>query len=454
MNRIFSATRTSPAPTSVSIPAPAEPAGWYSPDPWIRFGSRTLIALIGASFVLSAVFTISGAIIASGRVTIEGAYQTIQSADGGIIRNILVHDGQLVKPGQPLIELEDTEPRAAATISQDRIDEIQVQIARLEAERDGAATFAIPPSLAARADRQALGAVIASQRALFKARQSAQNGQRKLLMQQINQRQSSLSGLEAQLAARRSEYDIAASQLAGIDKLYAKGFANKQQLASAKREAARLRGDLGRLQNDVARTGTAVTEARLRLAQLQKQDTQTIVEELRRLRSSLKELRESVKSQRAKLSRSVMRSPVAGYVHGLAVHTRGGVVSPGTPVMQIIPTGKSMIIEARLKPVDIDQLLPGQRALIRFPAFNARRTPQLNGKVLSLSPAQLSDPRLGDYFRLRIALPQSELVRLGKNHQLIPGMPAEIFIETTPRSIMSYFLKPLLDAMTHAMRET
>ena len=147
-----------------------------------------------------------------------------------------------------------------------------------------------------------------------------------------------------------------------------------------------------------------------------------------------------------------IRSPQAGYVHALSVHTIGGVVAPGATILQIIPIEKNLLIEARIRPSDVDKVHIGQAATIRFPAFNAKSTPALKGKVASVSAAQLDDPRSGSYFSVLIGLPADELAKIGNGHRLIPGMPAEVFIETEARSLLSYFLKPLGDAMSHSLR--
>ncbi len=458
-------------------------SGAYSADPWIRFGGWTLAVLAAAFVLMSWGFTINGAILASGVVGVKGSYQTVQNSERAIVQKILVKNGDLVQRGQLLIALDGTDARAALHITQAKLTTLKLQRARLIAERDGAAELVLPPALQALMAPRAITATraaknkalvppssqrapavplasqrsilveLASQRALFKSRVSALDGQRQVLTRQIEQQQNLTTGLYAQLKARRTEADLAERRLGGIQNLYAKGYANTQQLTSAQQEGARLRAELGRLQAETGRSSAALAEARLRLTQLGKTNEKDIVEELSSLEAQQSELEQALKSQTARLMRVQLRSPIAGYVHDLAAHTIGGVLPAATAVLQIIPSARKLVINARIKPFDIDKLAVGQTATVKFPAFNAKRTPTLEGIVTALSPAQIDDPRTGPYFSMQIELPPSQLARIGKAHRLVPGLPADIFIKTRSRSIMSYFLKPLRDAMSFALRE-
>lgn len=423
-----------------------------STDAWVHFGFKTLVAL-GAAFILAAVaFSVSGAVIASGIVTVEGSYQTVQHRDGGIIAAILVKNGALVKRNDVLIRLDATAARAALGVTRARINELTIQTARLEAELAGASTIRLPAPLQRHINEPGLKAIIASQRSLFSARRNAQTGEQDLLAQRIRQLEDQLHGLQSQYKARAKEARLNQQSLKSIRKLFDKGYASQQRLVTLERDAARLTGDRGRLKSEVARARSAIIEARLQLAQSKKTYTQSIVDELRKVRMTLSELRQTRKTQAAKLDRIDIRAPRSGFVHALAVHTVGGVIAPGAALAQIIPVGRALLIEARIHPKDVDKVRIGQTTTIRFPAFNARRTPALKGVVKSISAAQLNDPRSGSYFSILVSLGPEELKKLGNAQRLIPGMPAEVFIETTPRSLLSYFLKPLGDAVAHSMR--
>ena len=408
-------------------------ASWHSTESWVRFGFKTVGGFLAMSLLAAIVFSVSGAVIANGVVTVEGSYQTIQHRDGGIVKDILVKNGDLVKRNDVLIKMDATTARAALNVTNARINELRVQKARLESELSGSSTIQLPTDLQSHVADQGFSAMLASQRALFAAKRNARAGEEDVLTQRIRQLQSQLHGLQSQFDARAKEARLNRKTLHNIRKLYDQGYANRQQLIAAERDAARVTGDSGRLKSELSRVRSAITEARLRLSQSKKTYTQAAVDELRKVRMTLGELRQTRKTQAAQLKRIEIRSPQAGYVHALSVHTIGGVVAPGATILQIIPIEKNLLIEARIRPSDVDKVHIGQAATIRFPAFNAKSTPALKGKVASVSAAQLDDPRSGSYFSVLIGLPADELAKIGNGHRLIPGMPAEVFIETEAR---------------------
>jgi HlyD family secretion protein len=274
-----------------------------------------------------------------------------------------------------------------------------------------------------------------------------------MLKERHDQLLAEIKGLEAQYASRQKELVVASRELAAVLPLYDKGFASAQRYSALQREAARLEGEVGKLKGDLARTRAALAEASLRITQAEKDYTQTVVDELRKVQAQLAELEEQRTALADKLARSQIRAPRAGRVHALSAHTEGGVITAGASILQIIPEGEKLLVEAQLQPSDIDKVRTGLPAGIRFTAFNAQTTPRLEGNIVQVSPAQLTDPQGRPYFIARADIPTSELARLPKGHELVPGMPAEIYIETGARTILSYFLKPLTDALSRAFRE-
>lgn len=440
------------APASTTDAATSHPPSDATED-WIRFGSKVVAALVVSVLALSLLFKISGAVVASGTVTVQGNYRTVQHADGGIVKAILVKDGDKVTKGQVLVELDATSAAANLAITQGRIDELLIQRARLKAERDGAETYSLPATIRTRAMTPALKNVIASQSALFDARTKSRQSERDVLKQQVTQLADQRRGIRAQLTAREREAKIAAKDLTAVRRLYERGYASRQRYTAVERDAARLSGDLGRLQGELARITNARAEALLRLDQAEKNATQNVVNELRQVNTQLNEFEQQRKTQTARSNRVEIRAPVTGFVHALAIHTVGGVIRPGSALVQIIPIGQPLLVEARIKTADIDKVREGLPTKVRFPAFNSRLTPALEGSVSRISPAQLTDPQGHEYFSVKVTLLPGEEKRIGGSGRLVPGMPAEVFIETASRSIMSYFLKPLSDAMTHSMRE-
>ncbi|MEM9355061.1 MAG: HlyD family type I secretion periplasmic adaptor subunit [Pseudomonadota bacterium] len=422
-------------------------------SPWIRLGMRTVYSLIAGLIIFGGIVSINGAVVATGTVTVENNYKTIQHPDGGIVAHIHVRNGELVKVGQELVTLDETEDRANLSIIESRILSRQIQLARLKAERDRKSNFELPDNIKPVASEPRLVPTISSQRALFEARLQSRNGEQKVLTQRVEQLTAQLTGLQAQLDSRKAERDLTQTDLAAVKKLFQKGFANRQRLTALARDAARLEGEVGRLLGDVVRIQGALTEAQLQKVQSEKTFTESVVDELQKIEADLGELEENQTKLQQKLKRTIVRSPYSGRVHALQIHTEGGVIKPANSIMQIIPDGERLVVEARVPPQQIDRVRQGSSAGIRFPAFNARTTPRLEGKVVTVSPAQINDNQGETYFTALVEIPSAEIGKIPTEHRLIPGMPAEVYIETGARSILSYFLKPLVDAMFPAFRE-
>lgn len=424
----------------------------HESEPWVRLGMRLVVWLVGGMALLAAIVSIAAAVVAVGIVSVDGNYQTVQHPQGGIVARIHVKDGDSVRRGEVLISLDETEARASHSVSAQRVADLSIQLARLEAERDRAADFEAPAGLDSR-DPQ-IARLIAAQRSLLAARRTARIGEQSMLAERRGQLTGEVAGLTAQLAARRKELAINAQELATVMPLYDKGYVSQQRLAPLQREQARLEGEIGRLTADIARTEGAIAEQDLRLAQLEKSVTEQVVDELRKVEAALGEERERLVSLADRLQRIEIRSPRDGRVHALAVHTIGGVVTPASPLLQIIPDDALLMVTAEIAPRDVDKVRAGLEANILFPAFNARTTPRLKGRVDKVSAAEITDGQGRKHFTAQIRIPRDELAKIGREHALVPGMPAEVFIETASRSILSYIVKPLTDALSLAFRES
>ncbi len=431
----------------------APQAHWQASEPWVKLGMRSAVFMFGGLVAFCLVVSITGAVIATGTVTVEGNYKSIQHLDGGIVSKILVKNGDLVMKGQELARLEDTSAQANLAIIQGRRHDFLIQQGRLILERDRRSTFALPESIKPFADDPQIIEISATQKALFDARRASHQGELSVLKQRLEQVLAEMGGQEIELKSRKRQLQLANKELKDVEPLFAKGFANQQRLGGLQREQARLEGDVGKLTADIARSKGGIAEAELKIAQSEKEYTQNVVDELRKVQAQLSEVEEQNKTIADKMARIVIRSPESGRVHALAVHTEGGVIQPGTPLMQIVPDGDRLVIEAQVQPQDIDKVRQGLTAAIRFPAFDAKSTPRLSGTVSTISAAELTSNQGKTYFTARIEIPAAELKRIGAMHKLVPGMPAEVFIETASRSILSYFIKPLVDAMARSFRD-
>lgn len=433
------------------IKDPQVQEGWQSTEPWVRYGTNVCLWMIGGLLVWSALVSISGAVVTAGTVTFESNYKTVQHLDGGIVSKILVRNGDRVAKGDVLVRLEAASVQANHTVALGRVNEFLIQVARLEAERDGKAGFELPAS--ADATEPAMARIARAQTELFQARKAARDGERRVLVERVTQIDNELVGLKAQLNARKKERELNARELATVIPLFEKGYVNQQRIGPLQREAARLEGEIGRLEADIAKMNASWSEADLRLKQSAKALTEAVVDELRKVQAGLAEAEETRKSLADKLDRIEIRAPRSGRVHAIAIHTEGGVITPALPLMQIIPEDEALIVTAQLLPQDIDKVRVGQHAGVRFPAFNAHTTPRLEGTVARISPAEVTDKDGRSHFTATIEISAAELAKIGAGHQLRPGMPAEVHVETVSRSILSYFVKPLSDALARTFRE-
>jgi HlyD family type I secretion membrane fusion protein len=445
-------------PGFADVPAalPTIEAGWSATDPWIGYGKKLMWALAALAVACSFI-SISGAVVASGTVSVESQYKTVQHLDGGIVAKILVKNGDTVKQGDVLIRLDDTQVRANLGVVKGRMTDALIQLARLEAERDDKAKFALPDAIANDLSDPQVARMLEAQHTLFAARRLTKLGEQSVLRQRIEQISNDLAGAEHQLTARMREFDFTSRELKNVMPLFEKGFVNQQRIGPLQRDTARLEGDIGRLTGDLAKAKSALAEAKLKLAQSDKEFQSNVAEELRKVQASIGELVENRNGLEDKLSRTLVRAPHKGRVHALAPTTEGGVITAASAIAQVIPEGEKLIVEVRIQPTDVDKVRGGLAAAVKFPAFNAQRTPRLEGIVTTVSPAQIADNSPAaqgkPYFTAQIELPADELAKLGKESTLVPGMPAEVFIETTPRSVLSYLVKPFFDSMSHVGRE-
>jgi len=440
-----------PGPTS---PAPGTATDWRDTAPWVRIGNIVTFGLLGGLFLWSALVTISGAVVASGTVTVENNYKVIQHLDGGIVSKIIAKNGDQVAEGDVVMRLDDTQVRASHQVTLVRLFDVLVQQARLEAERDRKATYGLPAEIERRTSEPEIARIIATQKSLFGARRAAREGELSVLRQRAAQLGDEAASIEAQLASRLKEQAIAVRELTNLRPLFEKGFVSQGRIGPIEREAARLEGEVGRLRSELAKARGAISEIELKVLQIEKDFTQSVVDELRKVQAQVAELSEQRTALEDKLRRTVIRAPRSGRVHALAIHTEGGVVTPATAIMQIIPDGERLIIEAQIAPGEVDKVRKGLRAAIRFPASSLKTTPRLEGVVILVSAAQVTDQSGRSFFTVQLELSVAELKKLPKGHGLIPGMPAEVFIETESRSILSYFVKPLTDALARTFRES
>jgi HlyD family secretion protein len=295
--------------------------------------------------------------------------------------------------------------------------------------------------------------VMTSELKLFDLRRSARSGQKSQLQQRIGQLDDEIRGLTAQQGAKAREVTLIERELEGVRELWRKQLIQITRLTALEREATRLEGERGQLIANIAQAKGKISETQLQIIQIDQDLSSEVAREMREIDGKIGEFVERKVAAEDQLKRVEIKAPQDGIVHQLAVHTVGGVIANGEPVMLIVPETDALLVEAKVNPQDIDQLKIGQSALLRFTTFNQRTTPELRGTVARISADTSTDQRTGQtYYTIRIALPPEEIAKLGEV-KLIPGMPLEAFVQTGDRTMISYLMKPLTDNFSRAFRE-
>jgi HlyD family type I secretion membrane fusion protein len=419
----------------------------------VLIGLTAIVVALGGIAAWSATWPIASAVVASGKVAVASKRKEIQHLDGGIVKTINVRDGDVVQQGDVLFVLEDTEARARYGLARAAYFSAVTTQARLVAERDGADDIAFPAKLLAEAAQSPeIVQGIANQRQLFIGRGRELAGQIKISLQKIAQLKEEISGFTSERKSTTEQADLAAKESLVIEQMFERGYVTRQRVHSIRRESAQLAGSLGQLDASIAKARKEIGENKLSIQQLTLQRQSEVLSDLKDIEQRIFDLKQTYIAARTELARLTVTAPVAGVVVNSQLHTIGGVVRPGDTVLEIVPGSDPLIVEARVRPLDIDEVAKGQTTEVRFSAFKQRTTPFLYGTVAEVSADVVADQRTGEfYYSAIVSIPSGELARLG--HRLQPGMPAELLIKTGNRTAMAYLAQPLLDSMHKALRE-
>ncbi|MER9426648.1 HlyD family type I secretion periplasmic adaptor subunit [Mesorhizobium sp. M0317] len=416
-------------------------------------GVATCLLLVGGVGGLAAVTRMSGAVIAAGRLVVDSNVKKVQHPTGGVVGEIRVREGDRVKAGDILVRLDETTTRANLAIVSKGLDEFYARLARLEAERDGKDTISFPDVLTSRRDEAGVAASMAGEQSLFDFRHQARSGQRSQLRERIAQLKQESAGLTEQLQAKRREIELIQIELEGVRSLWHRKLIGIDRMTSLERDAVRLEGEHGQLTAGIAQVKGKASEIELQIIQIDQDLRSEVATDLRDTQGKISEFVERKVAAEDQLKRIDLRSPQDGVVLQLAVHTIGGVITPGEQVMQIVPVTDDLTVEAHIAPQDIDQVTMGQNAILRLSAFNRQTTPELTGTLSRISADLTIEERTGAAFYVaRVTLPKTEVAKL-RGLALAPGMPAEVFFPTGDRTMLSYLVKPLSDQIQKAFRE-
>ena len=417
-----------------------------------NIGVAVLLVTFGILGTWGYLAPIDSAALAPGHVTVKSHSKTVQHLDGGIVSELLAKDGDIVKAGDVLIKLDGTEVKAQLEILRGQQIDLSAQMARLIAERDGREAIIFPDNLQDLSDPRIVEAR-QGENQNFQARKSSHEGEISVLKQRISQLESKISGLQGQRSSKQELMASYRDEVKDLKDLLAQGFADKQRLRDIERNHASVTGEIAALTSDIASSEMQIGETKLQILQLQKKFQEEVVGKLGEIQAQLYDVSQRATAMSDKVTRTDIKAPAGGRVMGLSVHNIGGVITPGKPILDIVPQEEELIIDAQVSPIDIDRVSVGLIAEVRFSAFKQALTPKVMGKVINISADRLTDERTGNsYYQANIELTPESYTKL-EGFELVPGMPAEVYINTGERTVFEYLMQPITNAFARAFIE-
>jgi HlyD family type I secretion membrane fusion protein len=409
------------------------------------------LAVVGSLLALwSFTAPLSGAIIAAGKLKVELNRKTVQHQEGGIVRKILVRDGEMVRANQPLIVVGDVRTDAELSLLLDQLNAERIRNARASAEAALASGFASPPDLA---DAPGADGHFAREKALFEARRRTLEEQISSFNTQIRDAQAQAAALSQQIEATQMSAKLAGEELQINEKLVRDGFVQRARLLQLQRDEADYRSRLAETQSDLALARQRTGELQARVAQARNQYQQQATDEAKESAARIREIEERLRPSRDQVDRQFVRAPVDGRVMALRVSSIGEVLGPRDPILDIVPTREKLIVEAHIRPQDINHVREGSKAEVRLSSFDARTTPLLPGVVVFVSPDRVTAQETGESWFVASVEVDAATLKDHSEIRLQAGMPAELFVTTPERTLFQYLAKPFTTFTSHAMRE-
>lgn len=427
------------------------PALLIDDKPTRRIGMIILLLSFGLFGGWATLAPLNSAALAPGVVTVKSYRKTVQHLEGGIVRELRVRDGDQVKAGDVLLVLDNTQARAEMEMMRSQLIAALTMEARLLAERDYLPT----PLAVAELDAQDFRVREAhdSEARIFQTRRTSLLGEVGLLEKAVVQIEEQIRGTNAIIASKQTLAASYQEEIVDLRALLAEGFVDKQRLREQERSLARLQAEVAEHQSEGARARLQIGEAQLKILQLRKTFATEVAGQLGEVHTKVYDLRERLAAVQDRAQRTEITAPEAGMVMGMTLHTLGGVVSPGTPLLDIVPASEELIVEAQMSPADIDRIAVGKLADIRFSAFKSSTTPVIEGRLVQVSADRLINKDSGAaYFLGRVELTDKGRKTLG-NLELVPGMPAEVLINTGARTLLQYLMQPASNAFARSLIE-
>lgn len=425
----------------------------FTPGPYVTAGYAVIFLGLGIFGTWAATAPLASGVVAGGTVSVETNRKTIQHLEGGIISEILVKDGEVVEAGDILMRLDPTQAQGNFAVLQGRLILLQATEARLLAESVDAAELVWPPALKDK-NAEAVKAATELQSTLFQDRKRTKDGQTAIMKARIEQLNEAVRGLQQQLDSVDQQVESMQSEIDRLTSGQEKGVIGKNQLSQMTRGFLNLKGEQGEITAEIAKLRQTISETELQIVQIRQEFIERAGSELRDIRDQLAEVTERRNVALNVLERTTVHAPVRGIVQNVRVHTKQGVIRPAEPILDIIPLDDDLIVNAKIRPIDIDSVQVDSQVEVRFSAFSSRTTPAIFGNltVLSQDVVQPEDERQEPYYLARIEVDDKD-VPLEIRGRLLPGMPADVIVATGDRTFANYMLKPLVDSFHKGMRE-
>jgi epimerase transport system membrane fusion protein len=394
---------------------------------------------------------LDGGAYAPGVVTVQTYRKTVQHLEGGIVKDVLVHDGDIVKKGDPIIVLDDAQLRSEYDMTRNQLIAAKAMEARLLAERDNQPMIAFAHMTDPDSQRGIEARYGETQ--VFNARRSSRLGQVSVLQERIGQLNQQIKGTDAMIGTKNNLEQSYSGEIGELNELLAQGFVDKQRMLEQARKLDMLKSEVADHRSTNIKTTLQINETQLQILQINKDFNADVTKQLAETQTKAYDLQEKASALEDRLSRVVIRAPDDGMVIGMTVHTIGGVVRAATPLLDIVPSISDLVVEAQVSPNDIDRIAIGKLADIRFSAFNSATTPVIEGRVTSVSGDRLVNEKTGaPYYLARVNVTQAGAQKLG-DRKLLAGMSADVLINTGERTMLQYLMQPARNVISQSMIE-
>ncbi|NAT58840.1 HlyD family type I secretion periplasmic adaptor subunit [Pseudomonas syringae] len=415
-----------------------------------RIGVAIVLVTFGLFGTWAALAPLGNAVYGTGVVMVQSYRKTVQHLEGGIVKELLARDGDTVHKDDPLIVLDDSQLRSQFESTRNQLISTQAREARLRAERDELP--AIPPLTISGTDSQRAKEAIEGEEQVFRTRKNSRLTEISVQRERIGQLKQQIIGLRDMIRTKVSLEKSYSSEITELKDLLSQGFVDKQRLLEQERKLDMLKSEVSDHESTITKTQLQISETELQIIQLNKNFSSEVAKELSDVQAKVFDLQETASALEDRLSRIVIRAPEDGMVLDMKVHTIGGVVGSGTPLLDIVPESSELVVEAHVAINDIDRISIGKLTDVHFSAFNSATTPVIEGIVTRISADRLKDEAGEPYYLVRVKLTEKGLKRLG-DRKLQPGMPAEVLINAGERTMLQYLLKPASSVFIKSMIE-